>query len=118
MAPCAALVGIQSDLVFTVNGLLEPAWVVGPGFMVFEYPATVTGCAGGRCLVFVRDGILSISVEHGRPHGVVKGSISIPEVWFRTADALVLDLDAPGFFVIELLVAVVVGLGAFAVIPL
>ena len=117
MAPGATSAGLQVNPVLPVYGELKSARTKGAGLRVKD-PAAVARGAGGCGLVLVRHGSAAIGVEHGCPHGIVKGRIVVPETGFRTADALVFYLNAPRFLVVQLLVAVVVGAGPLAIVAL
>jgi class 3 adenylate cyclase len=82
MAVGTAAIAVQVDAVFPMHSLLELSRVAALRFLFLENIAAVAAIAGGRGLIFVGDGIFPIRVEHGRPHGIVKGSVGVPEIGF------------------------------------
>ena len=62
-------------------------------------------------------GLFPISMEHGCPHGIVKGGVSVPKIRFGATDTLMFGLHTPGLLIVQRLVAVIVGPGALAVVP-
>ena len=109
-------VGLEIYLMLVVDRLLEFARIGLVRFLFLETAAAVAGRAGGRRLILMGNRIAPVGVQHRHPHGIVKRCIAVPEPGLRAADALVFDFYAPGFLVVRLLVAVVVGPGTFAVV--
>ncbi len=78
----AASVAVQVDIVFPMHGQLELSRVAAFGFLVLENITAVAAIAGGRSLFFMGDSIFAVGVEHGGPHGIVKGGVYVPEIGF------------------------------------